>query len=299
MKQYHTPALLQACIDGLQIDPSGTYVDATFGGGGHSAAILKKLNQGHLFGFDQDDDALKNAPEDERFTFVHHNFRFLKHFMRFYNVEQLDGILADLGVSFHHFDTAERGFSFRYDAKLDMRMNQRATLTAEKVINEYAQEELMEIFRTYGELRNARKLAQVIIQARNTERIELTGQLKELIAPLFPRKAENKFLARFFQAIRIEVNQEIPALKSLLIDGTRLLKPGGRFAIITYHSIEDRLVKNYFKSGNLEGHINKDFYGNPEVPYKVITRNVIVPDQDEIEQNPRSRSAKLRIAEKK
>ncbi|HKK60658.1 MAG TPA: 16S rRNA (cytosine(1402)-N(4))-methyltransferase RsmH [Salinivirga sp.] len=299
MKQYHTPALLQACIDGLQIDPSGTYVDATFGGGGHSAAILKHLQEGHLFGFDQDDDALKNAPENERFTFVHHNFRFLKHFMRFYNVEQLDGILADLGVSFHHFDTADRGFSFRYDAKLDMRMNQRATLTAEKVINEYAQEELMEIFRTYGELRNARKLAQVIIQARNKERIELTGQLKELIAPLFPRKVENKFLARFFQAIRIEVNQEIQALKSLLIDGTRLLKPGGRFAIITYHSIEDRLVKNYFKSGNLEGHIKKDFYGNPEVPYKVITRNVIVPDQDEIEQNPRSRSAKLRIAEKK
>jgi len=299
MKQYHTPALLQACIDGLQIDPSGTYADATFGGGGHSAAILKHLQEGHLFGFDQDDDALKNAPENERFTFVHHNFRFLKHFMRFYNVEQLDGILADLGVSFHHFDTADRGFSFRYDAKLDMRMNQRATLTAEKVINEYAQEELMEIFRTYGELRNARKLAQVIIQARNKERIELTGQLKELIAPLFPRKVENKFLARFFQAIRIEVNQEIQALKSLLIDGTRLLKPGGRFAIITYHSIEDRLVKNYFKSGNLEGHIKKDFYGNPEVPYKVITRNVIVPDQDEIEQNPRSRSAKLRIAEKK
>ncbi|ALO15159.1 Ribosomal RNA small subunit methyltransferase H [Salinivirga cyanobacteriivorans] len=299
MKQYHTPALLQACIDGLQIDPSGTYVDATFGGGGHSAAILKKLNEGHLFGFDQDDDALKNAPEDVKFTFVHQNFRFLKHFMRFYNVNQLDGILADLGVSFHHFDTADRGFSFRYDAKLDMRMNQRAALTAEKVINEYAQEELMEIFRTYGELRNARKLAQVIIQARTKERIELTGQLKELIAPLFPRKAENKFLARFFQAIRIEVNQEIPALKSLLIDGTRLLKPGGRFAIITYHSIEDRLVKNYFKSGNLEGHIKKDFYGNPEVPYKVITRNVIVPDEDEIKQNPRSRSAKLRIAEKK
>ncbi|WP_462280037.1 16S rRNA (cytosine(1402)-N(4))-methyltransferase RsmH [Salinivirga cyanobacteriivorans] len=299
MKQYHTPALLQACINGLQIDPSGTYVDATFGGGGHSAAILKKLNEGHLFGFDQDDDALKNAPEDVKFTFVHQNFRFLKHFMRFYNVNQLDGILADLGVSFHHFDTADRGFSFRYDAKLDMRMNQRAALTAEKVINEYAQEELMEIFRTYGELRNARKLAQVIIQARNKERIELTGQLKELIAPLFPRKAENKFLARFFQAIRIEVNQEIPALKSLLIDGTRLLKPGGRFAIITYHSIEDRLVKNYFKSGNLEGHIKKDFYGNPEVPYKVITRNVIVPDEDEIKQNPRSRSAKLRIAEKK
>ena len=299
MTQYHTPALLQACIDGLQIDPSGIYVDATFGGGGHSSAILRNLQSGHLFGFDQDDDALNNAPEDEKFTFVHHNFRFLKHFMRFYNVEQLHGILADLGVSFHHFDTAERGFSFRYDAKLDMRMNRRATLTAEKVINEYAPEQLIEIFKTYGELRNARKLAQVILQTRNKERIKFTGQLKEIIAPLFPRKAENKFLARFFQAIRIEVNQEIPALKSLLSDGTRLLKPGGRFAIITYHSIEDRIVKNYFKSGNMEGIIEKDFYGNPIVPFKVITRNVIVPDEKEIKNNPRSRSAKLRIAEKK
>ncbi len=299
MTQYHTPALLQACIDGLQIDPSGIYVDATFGGGGHSSAILRNLQSGHLFGFDQDDDALNNAPEDEKFTFVHHNFRFLKHFMRFYNVEQLNGILADLGVSFHHFDTAERGFSFRYDAKLDMRMNRRATLTAEKVINEYAPEQLIEIFKTYGELRNARKLAQVILQTRNKERIKFTGQLKEIIAPLFPRKAENKFLARFFQAIRIEVNQEIPALKSLLSDGTRLLKPGGRFAIITYHSIEDRIVKNYFKSGNMEGIIEKDFYGNPIVPFKVITRNVIVPDEKEIKNNPRSRSAKLRIAEKK
>lgn len=298
MIQYHTPALLQACIDGLQISPSGIYVDATFGGGGHSVAIMKKLETGHLFGFDQDDDALKNAPDDDRFTFVHHNFRFIKHFMRFYNVELLDGLLADLGVSFHHFDTADRGFSFRYDAPLDMRMNRRATLTAEKVINEYAVDQLTKIFKTYGELRNARKLAHIIEQERTHIRIENTGQLKDLVANQFPKKAENKFLARFFQAIRIEVNQEVPALEALLTDGLTLLKPGGRFAIITYHSIEDRMVKNFFKSGNLEGYIEKDFYGNPQVPFKVITRNVIVPDEDEIKHNPRSRSAKLRIAEK-
>ncbi len=298
MTQYHTPALLEACIDGLQIDSRGIYADATFGGGGHSKHILKLLKGGHLYGFDQDEDAENNIPENDHFTFVHHNFRFLKHFMRYYNVDALDGILADLGVSFHHFDTAERGFSFRFDAPLDMRMNPNAALTAEKVVNQYARNQLAQIFRAYGDLRNAGPIASKIQKHRETTPIKTTGQLKELVEPMFPKKVQSKFLARLFQAIRMEVNQEVEALKSLLIDGTQLLKPGGRFVVITYHSIEDRLVKNFFRSGNFEGKAEKDFYGNPQVPFKVITRNVIVPDEHELHENPRARSAKLRIAEK-
>jgi 16S rRNA (cytosine1402-N4)-methyltransferase len=298
MTQYHTPALLEACLDGLRIDPSGTYVDATFGGGGHSRAILKKLKDGLLYGFDQDDDAAGNVPESEQFTFVHHNFRFIRHFMRYHEVEELDGILADLGVSFHHFDAAERGFSFRYDADLDMRMNRKAKLTAKQVINEYAVDELTDLFRTYADLRNARKLAQIIEKTRSQSPIKTTSELSALVEPHFPQKVRSKFMARFFQAIRMEVNKEVQVLEEFLLGGLELLKPGGRFVIITYHSIEDRLVKNFFKSGNFQGKIEKDFYGNAQVPFKLINRSVIIPDEEEIERNPRSRSAKLRIAEK-
>ena len=298
MIQYHTPALLEACINGLHIDPSGTYVDATFGGGGHSRAILENLNNGMLYGFDQDDDAFENIPESEQFTFVHHNFRFIQHFMRYHEVEALDGILADLGVSFHHFDEAERGFSFRYDAELDMRMNRKAKLTAKQVINEYAVDQLTNLFRKYADLRNARKLAFIIDKARSQSVIKTTAQLSALVEPEFPSKVRSKFMARFFQAIRMEVNQEVAVLEEFLLGGLEMLKPGGRFVVITYHSIEDRLVKNFFKSGNFEGKINKDFYGNALVPFKLINRSVIIPDEDEIQRNPRSRSAKLRIAEK-
>lgn len=298
MIQYHEPALLKACIDGLQINPSGIYVDATFGGGGHSKAIMQQLRDGHLYSFDQDDDAVENSPDDERFTFVHHNFKFIKHFMHYFGIDALDGILADLGVSFHHFDTAERGFSIRHDAGLDMRMNKHAALTAEKVVNEYAQAQLADIFYYYGDLRNARKLAAIIVQNRNDQPIKTTSQLKALVEPHFPKKARNKFLARFFQAVRIEVNREVEALKTLLEDGKNLLKPGGRFVVITYHSVEDRLVKNFFRSGNFEGRIDKDFYGNANVPFNLVNRNVITPGKDETDQNPRARSAKLRIAEK-
>lgn len=298
MTNYHTPALLKDCIDGLNVNPDGNYIDATFGGGGHSAAIVKLLNNGHLFGFDQDEDARSNIVDEEHFTFVHANFRFLKHFMRYHNVDGIDGILADLGVSFHHFDTAERGFSFRFDAPLDMRMNQNATLTAAKVINEYSVERLSFIFKTYGDFHMAYKLANTIDKARAESLLKTTGELKSLVEPLFPSKVQSKFLARLFQAIRMEVNQEVETLKKMLVDGTSLLKPGGRFVVITYHSIEDRLVKNYFKSGNFEGKIAQDFYGNVEAPMKPINRGVIIPDDDETTRNPRSRSAKLRIAEK-
>lgn len=298
MTPYHTPALLKTSVDGLHTDPSGIYVDATFGGGGHSKAILEKITKGHLYGFDQDDDAMNNVPDNENFTFVHHNFRFLKYFMRYFEVKHLDGILADLGVSFHHFDTAQRGFSYRFEADLDMRMNSRAALTADKVINEYASDQLSWIFYNYGELRNSRKIAAVITNVRNNNRIRTTADLREITEPLFPKKTRAKFLARLFQAIRMEVNQEVEALKTLLADGTNMLKPGGRFVIITYHSIEDRIVKNFLKSGNFEGQIEKDFYGNAQVPFKLINRSVIAPNDDEIKQNPRARSAKLRIAEK-
>ncbi|MFO7863065.1 MAG: 16S rRNA (cytosine(1402)-N(4))-methyltransferase RsmH [Salinivirgaceae bacterium] len=298
MTNYHTPALLNQCLDGLNINPSGIYVDATFGGGGHSAAIIEKLDNGHLFGFDQDDDARANINDEERFTFVHHNFSFLKHFMRYYNVDFLDGILADLGVSFHHFDTAERGFSFRFDAPLDMRMNQNATLTAASVVNEYSLEQLVSLFRLYGDFRNAYKLADEICKVRAVTRIKTTTELKQTVEKFFPSKTQSKFLARLFQAIRMEVNQEVETLKTLLLDGTHLLKPGGRFVVITYHSIEDRIVKNFFKSGNFEGKVEQDFYGNVVAPLKAAKGGIIVPDENEISENPRSRSAKLRIAEK-
>ena len=297
---YHVPVLLKECVDGLVVNPAGIYADVTFGGGGHSRAIVSRLDAaGHLYGFDQDADAEANIVADGRFTFVRSNFRYLKNWMRYYGVEQLDGLLADLGVSSHHFDDAERGFSFRFDGKLDMRMNQRARLTAADVLNDYAEERLADIFYLYGELKNSRKLASVIVKARNGQSIRTIGEFLEIIKPLFGREREKKELAKVFQALRIEVNQEMEALKEMLAAATEALKPGGRLVVITYHSLEDRMVKNIMKTGNVEGKAETDFFGNLQTPFRLVNNKVIVPDEAEIERNPRSRSAKLRIAEKK
>ena len=297
---YHVPVLLKECVDGLVVNPAGIYADVTFGGGGHSRAIVSRLDAaGHLYGFDQDADAEANIVADGRFTFVRSNFRYLKNWMRYYGVEQLDGLLADLGVSSHHFDDAERGFSFRFDGKLDMRMNQRARLTAADVLNDYAEERLADIFYLYGELKNSRKLASVIVKARTGQKIETIGEFLEIIKPLFGREREKKELAKVFQALRIEVNQEMEALKEMLMAATEALKPGGRLVVITYHSLEDRMVKNIMKTGNVEGKATQDFFGNLQTPFRLVNNKVIVPDEDEITRNPRSRSAKLRIAEKK
>lgn len=310
---YHVPVLLKESVDGLNIGKGGNYVDATFGGGGHSREILSRLDEnGHLYSFDQDADAEGNIylkGEDGRasaeesavegkFTFVRSNFRFLKNFMRFYGVEKLDGILADLGVSSHHFDDSERGFSFRFEGKLDMRMNQRAGRTAADVVNEYDEKSLADIFYLYGELKNARKIASVIVNARKNKKIETIGDFLEVIKPLFGRDREKKELAKVFQALRIEVNHEMDALKEMLRSATELLRPGGRLVVITYHSLEDRIVKNLMKTGNVEGREDKDFFGRVNTPYHLINNKVIVPDREEQERNPRSRSAKLRIAEK-
>ena len=296
---YHIPALLNECIDGLHISPSGTYVDVTFGGGGHSNAILTQLNvSGHLYAFDQDKDAENNIIKDSRFTFIRSNFRFLKNFMRYHNVQEIDGLLADLGVSFHHFDDAQRGFSFRFDGKLDMRMNNRGGESAADVINNYNEEQLSDIFYLYGELKSSRKIASAIVKTRNNKKITETPELLEIIQPFINRKQEKKELAQLFQALRIEVNHEMDSLKRLLIQSTELLKPGGRLVVLTYHSLEDRIVKNYFKTGNFEGKIETDFYGRINTPLKQINNKVITPTEEEIEKNPRSRSAKLRIAEK-
>ena len=296
---YHIPALLNECIDGLHISPSGTYVDVTFGGGGHSNAILTQLNaSGHLYAFDQDKDAEKNIIKDSRFTFIRSNFRFLKNFMRYHNVQEIDGLLADLGVSFHHFDDAQRGFSFRFDGKLDMRMNNRGGESAADVINNYNEEQLSDIFYLYGELKSSRKIASAIVKARNTRKITETHELLEIIQPFINRKQEKKELAQLFQALRIEVNHEMDSLKRLLIQSTELLKPRGRLVVLTYHSLEDRIVKKYVKTGNFEGKIETDFYGRINTPLKQINNKVITPTEEEIEKNPRSRSAKLRIAEK-
>ncbi len=297
---YHVPVLLNACVEGLQIHPKGTYVDVTFGGGGHSRAILEQLvPEGHLYSFDQDADAERNAMEDERFTFVRSNFRYLKNWMRYYGVEQLDGLLADLGVSSHHFDDGDRGFSFRFDGKLDMRMNRRARLTAADVLNEYAEERLADLFYLYGELKNARKIAACVVKARSTKRIETTEELMAVVKPLFGRDREKKELAKVFQALRIEVNQEMDALKEMLEAAAELLRPGGRLVVLTYHSLEDRLVKNLIKTGNLEGKAVQDFFGNVDCPFRAVNNKVIIPDEEEQERNPRSRSAKLRVAERK
>ena len=296
---YHVPVLLQESIDGLDIKPDGVYVDVTFGGGGHSREILKRLGEkGHLYGFDQDEDAEGNIPNDDRFTFVRSNFRYLRNWMRYYGIEYIDGLLADLGVSSHHFDDETRGFSFRFDAPLDMRMNKRASMTAADILNNYEEEQLSEIFYIYGELKNARKLAAAIVKARNEKTIMTTGDLMEVTEKLLQREREKKETAKLFQALRIEVNHEMDALKDLLNGAETVLRKGGRLSVITYHSLEDRIVKNFMKAGNVEGKIQQDFFGHINSPFQQVGNKVITPTEVEQQQNPRSRSAKLRIAEK-
>ena len=296
---YHIPALLDECIEGLNINPSGVYVDVTFGGGGHSRAIMGNLDEsGRLFGFDQDQDAIANAIDDSRFTFVYSNFAYISNFLRYHGVKQVDGIIADLGVSFHHFDESDRGFSFRFDGMLDMRMNRKSGKDARAVVSEYSEEELARILYLYGELKSSRKIASAIVKARGVKAIDTTGDLLEVIRPYIKPAQEKKELAQVFQALRIEVNNEIDVLKSFLTQSIRVLKPGGRLVVLTYHSLEDRLVKNFLKSGNIEGKVEKDFFGRVHTPFKLINNKVIVASPEEVERNPRARSAKLRIAEK-
>ena len=316
---YHVPVLLKESVNGLHIKPNGIYVDVTFGGGGHSREILSRLGaDGHLFSFDQDADAENNIFEDRgdakdcsneqkgkrfvddsRFTFVRSNFRFLKKWMQYYGIEQIDGLLGDLGVSSHHFDDESRGFSFRFDAPLDMRMNKRAGKTAADIVNEYDEEQLANLFYIYGELKNSRRIASTLTNARRQKPIATTSDFISAVEPLFKREREKKDMAKLFQALRIEVNHEMTALKEMLMAATDVTKPGGRLSIITYHSLEDRIVKNIMKTGNIEGKIEQDFFGHIDSPYKLINNKVIVPSEEEQSQNPRSRSAKLRIAERK
>lgn len=294
---YHIPALLGPTLDLLDVQPGGTYVDATFGGGGHSRAILDWLGpEGRLYGFDQDEDALGGAPDDPRFTMVYGNFRFLTNFMRFYGVDSVDGILADLGVSFHHFDDAERGFSFRADARLDMRMNRHSRVSARDVVNDSSEERLADILYLYGELPQARRLARAIVVRRELGAIDTVNQLIETVAPLLDRRREKKELACVFQALRIEVNGELDALRRFLSATTEVLRPGGRLAVITYHSLEDRLVKNFMRTGNFEGRVETDIYGRASTPLKPLNSKPVVADEAEVASNPRSRSAKLRVA---
>jgi 16S rRNA (cytosine1402-N4)-methyltransferase len=296
---YHIPVLLEESIDGMNLQPKGIYVDVTFGGGGHSKEILHRGDSSiRLFSFDQDEDAERNIVNDDRFTFIRSNFRYLYNFLRYHGIEQVDGILADLGVSSHHFDDSERGFSFRFDGNLDMRMNKRSGKTAADIVNTYDEERLADIFYLYGELKNSRKLASTIVKARNRKAIVSIGDFLEIVKPLFGREREKKELAKVFQALRIEVNQEMEALKEMLLSAIEVLKPGGRLVVITYHSLEDRMVKNIMKTGNIEGKTIQDFYGNPQTPFKLINK-VIIASDEEVKRNPRSRSAKLRIAEKK
>lgn len=296
---YHIPALLPEVLDALQLNPDGTYIDATFGGGGHSRAIVDKLGiGGHLYSFDQDEDAINRAFEDARFTIVYSNFRYISNFMRYHDVDGVDGILADLGVSFHHFDDKDRGFSFRWEGALDMRMNRKAKRNAAWILANYTEQQLADIFYLYGELKSARRMAAVIVKSRQQQPIETVERLLEVVKPLINPKQEKKELAQLFQALRIEVNGEIEVLKSFLEQALTVLKPGGRLAVITYHSLEDRLVKNFMKTGNLNGEVEKDFYGRNLSPFKLITGKPIVPGDEEIERNPRSRSAKLRVAQK-
>lgn len=316
---YHVPVLLKESVDGLHIKPNGIYVDVTFGGGGHSREILSRLGaDGHLFSFDQDADAENNIFEDRgdakdcsneqkgkrfvddsRFTFVRSNFRFLKNWMQYYGIEQIDGLLGDLGVSSHHFDDESRGFSFRFDAPLDMRMNKRAGKTAADIVNEYDEEQLANLFYIYGEFKNSRRIASTLTNARRQKPIATTSDFISAVEPLFKREREKKDMAKLFQALRIEVNHEMTALKEMLMAATDVMKPGGRLSIITYHSLEDRIVKNIMKTGNIEGKVEQDFFGHIDSPYKLINNKVIVPSEEEQSQNPRSRSAKLRIAERK
>ena len=299
MNSYHIPVMLDECITGLMINPDGIYIDATFGGGGHAREIAGRLTSGRLFAFDQDEDAVKNVPNDDRIIFIRSNFRYIRNFLKYYDIEEVDGILADLGVSSHDFDEADRGFSFRFDAPLDMRMNQESDFTAAKVIEKYDSGDLIRIFRDYGEIKNAHRLAGAIMAARNEKPITTTGDLQQAIQNCIPRAIEKKYLAQVFQALRMEVNKEKEVLMEFLDSALGLLKPGGRLVVMTYHSIEDRLVKNFMKSGNFEGTINQDFFGNFISPFTLINRKVMIPSEEEIKINPRSRSAKLRIAEKK
>ena len=316
---YHVPVLLKESVNGLHIKPNGIYVDVTFGGGGHSREILSRLGaDGHLFSFDQDADAENNIFEDSgdakdcsneqkgkrfvddsRFTFIRSNFKFLKNWMQYYGIEQIDGLLGDLGVSSHHFDDESRGFSFRFDAPLDMRMNKRAGKTAADIVNEYDEEQLANLFYIYGELKNSRRIASTLTNARRQKPIATTSDFISTVEPLFKREREKKDMAKLFQALRIEVNHEMTALKEMLMAATDVMKPGGRLSIITYHSLEDRIVKNIIKTGNIEGKVEQDFFGHIDSPYKLINNKVIVPSEEEQSQNPRSRSAKLRIAERK
>ncbi len=296
---YHVAVLLRESVDGLDIKPGGIYVDVTFGGGGHSREILRRLDKtSHLYSFDQDADAENNIVSDERFTFVRSNFRYLRNWMRYYGVEHIDGLLADLGVSSHHLDDESRGFSFRFDAPLDMRMNKRGGKTAANIVSEYSEEQLSDIFYLYGELKNARKIASQLVKVRQEHLIETTGDILNAIGSLFPKDREKKEMAKLFQALRIEVNHEMDALRDMLNAASDLLGKGGRLSVITYHSLEDRIVKNMMKAGNVEGKVKQDFFGRIEAPFKTFNNKPIIPDEEELARNPRSRSAKLRIAEK-
>ncbi len=295
---YHIPVLAEESILGLNLQPNHDVIDATYGGGGHSRLILDNLGAGRLFAFDQDEDAAGNAIEDDRLFFIRHNFRYAKNFLRHYNVKQVDGVFADLGVSSHDFDVPERGFSFRFDGNLDMRMNQDASIDASQIVNDYSEDKLRTMFRMYGEIKNAGRLVSEIIKYRNTKAIKTTTQLKEIASACAPKAIENKYLAQVFQALRIEVNEEMEVLREFLEASLDLLKPGGRLVILTYHSLEDRICKNFMRAGNFEGKVDKDFYGNITSPFKLINRKVIIAGQDELKANTRSRSAKLRIAEK-
>jgi 16S rRNA (cytosine1402-N4)-methyltransferase len=296
--EFHRSVLLNESIEALQIHPGGIYVDATYGGGGHSLKILEKLEGGKVIAFDQDEEAGRNKGEDPRLILLHHNFRYLKNFLKLYKSVPVDGILADLGVSSHQIDIPERGFSTRFEGVLDMRMDRNRKMMAKDVLRDYDEEQLFRMFRDYGEVRNAKKVARVIVEHRKTKPIETTGDLKELLRPLSEKGKENKFFARIFQALRIEINQEIASLKELLVHGSEVLRKGGRFVIISYHSLEDKLVKNYFRAGNFEGEIEKDFYGNPLTSLSPVFTRAVIPGADEIRENPRARSARMRAAEK-
>jgi len=297
-REYHVPVLLTESVNGLEIKANGDYVDVTFGGGGHSREIFSRLKSGRLFAFDQDEDAAANVIHDDRFFFIRHNFKYIRNFLKYYDVEQVDGILADLGVSSHDFDEAERGFSFRFDGSLDMRMNRDSTQTAAEIVNSYTEDQLRTVFREYGEIDNAGRLARQLVSSRDTKQVKTIEQFRNAIDPCVPKFQESKYLAKVFQALRIETNKEMDVLHEFLEQSIGLLKPGGRLVVITYHSLEDRMVKNFIRSGDFTGKQEKDFYGNVESPLVAINRKVIVPSEEEIGRNPRARSAKLRIAEK-
>lgn len=299
MGTYHTPVLLDQSVSALAVVPSGIYLDATFGGGGHSREILSRMDQkSKLLAFDRDSDALCNAPKDSRLILVHNNFRFIQNYIHFYGFDYIDGILADLGVSSHQFDTEQRGFSFRFEAPLDMRMNQKGKKTAADIVNSYSAEELAKVLRNYGEVENSMRVAQLICKCRDNAEIKTTNDLNKALEPLLPKFAEHKYLAKVYQAIRIEVNGEMKALEGLLNDSAKVLRPGGRLVVITYHSLEDRMVKNFMRSGNIEGKIEKDFYGNINCPFTAVTKKPVTPSEEEIAGNTRARSAKLRVVTK-